>query len=272
MSTDLAPGLVFVDPAETVATYRVLLWAAPGAGKSVAAASAPGPILVLSADRPSAYKFARKHHAGKDIREVRYIDHTTLDAVYDYLRSDAGQDIRTLIVDPVSNIYDQLVDTATLRPDGDPNYQAVNKKVLGFIKALRKFDINVVLIAHEKLNDGKKGDGKLYPSVGGPSLITKVLAEMDIVAHIERVVRTVDDVETQQWIGQIQPRDNIVCKDSTAALGERRIADLTRWFDLATEALAPDNSDIPFDPDFDPPSAATEPDADADAEQMDIKL
>jgi hypothetical protein len=65
--------LLFVDPNETDPTYRVCLWAAPGQGKSVAAASPHrDPILVLSADRPSAYRFARKHHKGKRIDEVRY--------------------------------------------------------------------------------------------------------------------------------------------------------------------------------------------------------
>lgn len=79
--SDLTAPLVFVDPAATDPTYRVCLWNAPGEGKSVAAASAPDPILVLNADRPSAYLFARKHHAGKDIREVRYEGPHTLTQV-----------------------------------------------------------------------------------------------------------------------------------------------------------------------------------------------
>jgi hypothetical protein len=95
----------------------------------------------------------------------------------------------------------------------------------------------VVLVAHEKLNDGKKGDGKMYPALGGPTLINKLLAEMDIVAHVERVPKpTEDDPGAAVWIGQIQPRDNLVTKDGTDALGDRRIADLSRWFEVASEA------------------------------------
>jgi hypothetical protein len=150
----------------------------------------------------------------------------------------------------VSHIVDALVDVAPANRDGGPDYQWINKKVLGFVKSLRTFDINVVLIAHEKLNDGKKGDGKLYPALGGATLINKLLAEMDIVAHIERVVTSADGEEKERWIGQIQPRDNIVCKDGTNALGDRRIADLTRWFSLASESLAPDEADVPFSDDF----------------------
>lgn len=248
--------LAFVNPDETADTFRVCLWAAPGQGKSVAAASAPAPILVLSADRPMAYKYARKHHGHTPVtlREVRYQDATTLDAVYRYLNSPAGHAIKTLVIDPVSHIVDALVDVAPANRDGGPDYQWINKKVLGFVKSLRTFDINVVLIAHEKLNDGKKGDGKLYPALGGATLINKLLAEMDIVAHVERVVTSSDGEEKERWIGQIQPRDNIVCKDGTNALGDRRIADLTRWFSLASEALAPDESDLPFSDDFEGPS------------------
>jgi hypothetical protein len=102
----------------------------------------------------------------------------------------------------------------------------------------------VVLVAHEKVNDGRRGDGKLYPSLGGPSLMNKLLAEMDVVAHIERHVRVTEDGEDVKWIGQIQPRDNLVCKDGTDALGDRRVADLSRWFEVATEALRPE--DDPF--------------------------
>jgi AAA domain len=235
--------LEFVDPTETDDTYRVVLWAAPGQGKSVAAASAPGPILVLTADRPSAYRFARKHHAGKEIQEVRYRDEQTLREIYQFIR-DAERPIRTLVVDPVSHIVDQLVDTAPRADDGGPDYQAVNKKLLGFVKSFRGMDINVVLVAHEKLNDGKKGDGKLYPALGGPALINKVLAEMDIVAHVERHIGPGDgDDESVQWIGQLQPRGNLVCKESTGALGDRRIADLARWFEIASAALTPDEAD-----------------------------
>jgi hypothetical protein len=75
------------------------------------------------------------------------------------------------------------------------------------------------------------------------------------------------------WIGQIQPRDNIVTKDGTDALGDRRIADLSRWFQVASEALAPD-SDIPFSDAFDREESlridAETAAAEAEAEQLDM--
>lgn len=235
--------LAFVDPADVDATFRVCLWAAPGQGKSVAAASAPAPILLVSADRPMAYAFARKHHGhtSESLREVRFTGKQTLEDVYRYLHTEDGAEIRTVVLDPFSNVYDVLLDQSPVNSDGDPDYQGVNKTLLGFVKALRGCDVNVVLVAHERLNDGKRGDGKLYPALGGPALINKVLAELDICARIERREPREDGGEPL-WVGQLQPVNNLVTKDATGsdALGPVRIADLTRWFELASAALAPD--------------------------------
>jgi hypothetical protein len=271
-TSDIPAELEFVDPAETDLTFRVVLWAAPGQGKSVAAASAPAPILVVSADRPSAYRFARKHHGHttETLREVRYRGPETLADVYKYLN--AHPDVKTVVVDPVSNIVDQLADVAPKSPrDDGPDYQWINKKVLKFVQSLRTFDVNVVLVGHEKLNDGKKGDGKMYPALGGATLINKLLAEMDVVAHVERVPRpTDDDPGAAVWIGQIQPRDNLVTKDGTGALGDRRIADLSRWFEIATDALSP--TDVPWSEDFDPEESARIDAETADAENAQATL
>jgi hypothetical protein len=232
-------ALTFVDPAEQDARFRVVLWAAPGEGKSVGAASAPGPILVISADRPGAYRYARKHHAAKTILEVRYEGAETLEHVYRYLR-DTGE-VRTVIVDPFQHVYDKIVEVAPPNRDGDPDYQWVNKKVTGFLYSLRDFDINLVIVAHEKLNDGKKGDGKLYPALGGPALINRILAESDIVAHVERVAG--DDKTPARYEAQLTPIRNLVCKQSTPAeLGDRAPLDLDAWF----AAAGPDMSDLPF--------------------------
>lgn len=260
--TDIPGDLTFVDPNETDDTYRVCLWAAPGQGKSVVAASAPGPILVLSADRPLAYKYARKHHAPKVIKEVRYQGPETLDAVYRYLQ--AHPEVCTFVLDPFTNVYDALSDVAPAGREGGPDYQWVNKKLLGFVKSLRVFDVNVVLVAHEKLSDGKKGDGKLYPALGGPALINKVLAEMDICAYIE-MRRDEDGAVTN--VAQLQPRDNLVCKESASggALGPRRVADLTRWFEVASAALSIEPAaDLPWE-DEPPADAGVSVDALAEA-------
>lgn len=248
------PSPVFVNPNEVATTYRFALYAASGEGKTVAACSAPRPLLAVNADRPSAFAFARKFHklSPSDLREMRYEDETTLDSAYAYLRNE-GQDVRTVIVDPLGNIYDalRLSGKFVRRDDGEIDYDAVNSKVIGFIRALRKLDVNVVLVGHEKINDsGKKKDGKVYPAFGGPTLINKVLAEMDVVAHVERYQRRdpeSGDLGEVQWIGQIAPIDNFVGKGYGNLLGDRRVLNLSRWVELLNEDFKPDTSDLPWD-------------------------
>lgn len=234
-------SLAFVDPDEQDGRYRVVLWAAPGEGKSVGAATAPAPIVVLSADRPGAYRFARRHHKGKDIREVRYEDSSTLANLYRYLK-DTG-DVKTVVLDPFGGIYDRVVAEIGGADVQAHHYQQANKKLLGFLYSLRPLDLHVVLVAHERLNDGKQGDGKLYPQLGGPALLNRVLAESDIVAHVERVQGAGDDPAT--YMAQLTPRGTLVCKESTGLLGDRRPLDLAEWFETAT----PDTSDLPWEAD-----------------------
>jgi len=263
MSNDIPAGLLFVNPREVEVTYRVCLWAVAGEGKTLAAATAPGPILVVNADRPSAWAVARRRHPDKDIRETRYLDHSTLDEVYRYLGAE-GTDVATVVIDPWSNVYDQLVAAAPkVRDNRDnelkPSYELVNSKLLQFITRMRRFDVHLVILAHEKANDsGKKADGRTYPRLGGMGLIQKVLAEMDIVGHVEHT--TPEDGEST-WYAQIQPTDDIVGKDGTDALGERRVVDLTRWFELARAANvvpSPDTSDLPWDDEL-PSASQTQP-------------
>lgn len=245
--TDAPAPLTFVDPNEADATFRVCLWAEPGAGKSVAAATAPRPIVVLSADRPGAYRFARHFHGltAADLRESRFLGGLSLNQLYRYVRDNRGE-IRTVVLDPFTNIYDRLVKEAPRRGDGEPDYLAANDRIIGFLHSLREFDVNVVLVAHEKINDGKKGDGKTYPALGGPALINKILAECDIVAHVEREPGA--DDQPARYVAQLAPRGSLVCKESTGVLGERRDLDLTEWFATAAQVTAPaaDDSDLPW--------------------------
>jgi DNA-binding CsgD family transcriptional regulator len=237
--TDIPTGLIFVDPTEVQTTYRIALAGEPGDGKTIAAATAPGPLLVLNADRPSAWEVARRRNPGKDIRETRYVDHSSLDEVFRYLNPlGDGGDIRTLVIDPWSNIYDQLCAAAPKKldtRDGEmkPDYEMVNAKLLGFLTALRRFDVHLVIVTHLKENEGKKGDGKTYARFGGMGLIRKAMAEMDVIALVQRT--TPEDGEPV-WFAQVQPTDVWAGKDGTDALGPRRVADLSRWIELARAA------------------------------------
>lgn len=241
-------GLDVVDPNDGARRSRICLWAPPGFGKSAAAATAPGPIVAVTSDRPGSWNFARAQQPGKTITEVRFRGITTLGNVYRYLR--ANPQVETIVLDPFQQIYDQIVKEMPRRGDGDTDWNAINDKVLGFLYSLRDCDVHVVICAHEKLSDGKKGDGKMYPSLGGPSLINKVMAEMDVVASLQPVWDE-ETGEVSHVVGSLHSTGSLVNKEGTGAkLPARMEVDLTAWFDMIAVALKPDESDIPFSEDF----------------------
>ncbi|HEY5220339.1 MAG TPA: hypothetical protein VIJ16_11055, partial [Gemmatimonadaceae bacterium] len=161
-----------------------------------------------------------------------------------------GRDVGTLVIDPWSNIYDQLVAVAPKKHDSrdgelKPDYELVNSKLLGFLTALRRFDVHLVIVTHLKENEGKRGDGRTYARFGGMGLIRKAMAEMDVIALVQR---TEPEDGDPVWFAEIQPTDGWAGKDGTDSLGARRIADLSRWVELARAANAVQavDTDLPW--------------------------
>lgn len=241
------PSLTFVDPAAVDKRWRIGLFAAPGGGKTVALCSAPGPILAINADRPGAYRYARRHHAGKQINEVRFQSWQTMRDVYEYVR-DHQAEIGTVGMDPTNAIYDQLVRENTVG-SGKPNWQKVNEQFIDLIRSFRALDVNLVLVAHERTekDENAETEAKVYPNYGGPSLIQKVMGELDIVARMYR--REASEEAPEAYMGQLVVARGYQCKDSSGALGRTRVADLSEWIDAAN---AEDTSDLPWGEPEDP--------------------
>jgi hypothetical protein len=241
-TTDI-PALTFVDPDAVDDRWRIGLFGIPGSGKTVALASAPGPILTINADRPGAYRYARRHNAGTRIHEVRFVNSQTLRSVYEYAR-EHQHELGTVAMDPFNAIYDAIVRENTTG-SGKPNWQKVNEIVMDLIRAFRALDVNLVLAAHEKVEKDENADteAKVFPAFGGPSLVQKVMGEMDIVARIFRQEATEDEPES--WRGQFVIARGYQCKDSSNALGRTRVADLSEWIAAANAAGAP-VGDVPF--------------------------
>jgi hypothetical protein len=241
-ATSDIPSLTFVDPDTVDPRWRIGLFGPPGAGKTVAATSAPWPILAVNADRPGAYRYSRRHHNDALIHEVRFQSWQTMREVYEYSRHNDG--IATVVMDPVNAVYDQLVRENT-GPGGKPAWQKVNETFIDLIRAFRALDVNLVLVAHERVEKDENADteAKVYPNYGGPSLIQKVMAELDIVARVFR--REPTDEEPEAYMGQLVSARGYQCKDSSGRLGRTRVADLSEWI---TAANASDEDDtLPWD-------------------------
>lgn len=236
------PSLTFVDPDAVDVRWRIGLFGIPGSGKTVALASAPPPILTINADRPGAYRYARRHNRGNQIHEVRFATSQTLREVYEYAR-DHQHELGTVAMDPFNAIYDQLC-RENIDAKGKPRWTVINELVMDLIRAFRALDVNLVLAAHEKVEKDENADteAKVFPAFGGPSLVQKVMGEMDIIARVFRQDASEDEPES--WKGQFVTARGYQCKDSSNALGRTRVADLSEWIAAANAAGA--GEDVPF--------------------------
>jgi hypothetical protein len=228
--------LTFATPSTAAPTINVLLYGPPGTGKSMGAATAPGPIFYLNAEGPGAVRLVHQTH-GEKIREVVVEGAKTLDESFLYLRAGKGGE-KTVVIDTVGEVYRVLLEELSggRAMPSLQNYGDVNTKIERFVRALRDLDINVVLIAHEQVDD-EEGQATRRPMTGGKKLPETVMAQVDIVAYTGVIAAT--DDQPRRFVGQLVEAKGRRAKSRWMdALGNSRDLDISEWVDTATAAMA----------------------------------
>jgi hypothetical protein len=238
--TDIPGGIIYVQPDLAFDTFNVLLYGPGGSGKTIGATSAPGPVLVLNSEGPGGLAYARS--LGRDIREVKFTGAHILRPFCELVK--AGADgAKTVVIDTVAKMYEAILDDLGGKKPQIQHYGQANKTIKDLVLFLRDQPVNVVLVCHEKIDEGD-GDRIIRPLTGGQQLPEILIGEVDVVAYCGEVAATEDS--PRRWVGQFVQERGRRAKDRSGALGAWRDLDLSEWLEVYSSALRPDDSDLPF--------------------------
>lgn len=221
----------FVTPTQVDPTLNVLIYGAPGSGKTVGATTAPGPVVVLNAEGPGALRKSRELHGDAKIREIAITGKADLDGAYLWLR-DGGDGTKTVVVDTVGEVYRILLEEQGGDTPSLQHYGHVNTTIERFVRALRDLPMNVVLVCHEELiSDGTTGETIRQPVTGGKKLPAQLMAQVDVVAYTKVVPQ---DDGAPEYMAQLVNGSGRLGKDRSGRLGAARPIDITDWVTTAT--------------------------------------
>ena len=239
--TDMALELFSTE--KMPATVNVLLYGPAGAGKSTAAASAPGPVMFINLEGPNALHFARKtaRAADTEILEVR-VDWGEDPRAYfrEAFAAAKERGVNTIVIDTLGKLRDGIAFSIGGESPSLPQWGQVGKAMTTILRELRDSDMNTVLICHERVLDSDTGDRIVEPLVGGKTT-TEAMAEVDVIAYCGAV----RDENGTRYLAQLVESKGRRAKDRSGALGDVVELDLT---DLIASYLASFVEDsLPFE-------------------------
>lgn len=245
-------NLTFVDPPGPPETANILLYGPMGSGKSTGAATAPGPILWINAQGAGALRFPRKvaaergtqileveiPKAGADVAEI-------LRDVLRYWKDGHEPRPRTIVMDTVGDVRERLAKQFVNPRSKDTRNQwgEVAKILKEFVLALRDEPVNLVMVAHESVEDADD-DRIVRPQIGG-ALTEGIPNEMDVVGYCGPV-RDEETGERRYEAVFVEVKGRRA-KDRSNGLGTHRPIDLTEWLATFSDALTPDGGPVPWD-------------------------
>lgn len=236
----LLSELTFVDEPPIPEHYNILLYGPTGAGKSTAAATAPGPLMWLNAEGPGALAYPRKvaRQRGTALHEIRLEKgdpRPTLRAMIRHLRAGAEPRPETIVVDTLGKLRELLIGVLVVpgARNSMQQFGEVARVLKGFLLELRDMPVNLVIIAHEDISD-VESERIVRPLIGG-TLTEYVPSEMDVVGYCSPYR---DDGGRVRYGAQLLEGRGRRAKDRSGGLGAFRDLDLSDWLVAYRAALA----------------------------------
>lgn len=242
---DNAHGLSFVEPERAAPAF--LLYSGPGVGKSTGAiATAPGPVLVVNAEKRSAVRYGYRlaQERGTRVDVLPLTGAQTLREVLLALRADAGKTWRTVVLDPVSEVYRRLVDESSGGGSAMPgiqDYGIAGTTITRFVDEVAALDtVTLILVTHEILTDGPDGP-LLMPECGGNKLPGVLTRMVDHVGYVGVVAG--EDGAAPRWVVQFAPGRGRHAKTRDGLLKPVEPYDVAAWVAALEGAPAVNNDD-----------------------------
>jgi AAA domain len=258
-----------VEETDVPETFNVLLYGPTGAGKSTAAATAPGPIMWVNAEGRGALAYPRRTalQRGSKIYEARVERDQDirgrLKQVIQHVKWGREPQVQTVVVDTVAKVRDALI-RQLVTPGAKNSIQQfgdVAKVLEEFVRLMRDEPVNLILLCHEDIAEAE-GERIIQPLIGG-ALTPKIPAEMDVVAYCG--VSRDEDTDTIRYLGQLAEGRGRRAKDRSGGLGTVRDLDLSEWLEAYRAALTIEPAE---ETDDEPPAPSSEPTDDPFAEEF----
>lgn len=225
-------------------TINVALIGPPKTGKSTGAASAPGPVLYVNVDLPTATRFARLKYP--DVHEVAL--GTTAEGTTEAMKLmvDVTMEVfspetkfKTVVIDPVGELHRRLLEEQSNRALSPslPTYGNVSTHLERFMRKMCEAPLNAIFVCHDLPITEEGLDPVVLPFMGttgkgGVKLGRQLLGMVDVIGY-SGVVQTEDgpvySAQLVQGKGrQAGDRFNALAEPATGG----RAMDLTEWVDL----------------------------------------
>jgi hypothetical protein len=208
----------------------------------------------------------RRAQRGHDIHEVRIErgadTRQLLRDVISHVRQGRDPKPATIVVDTIARVREALIRQIVVpgAKNSIQQFGEVARILREFVQIMRDEPVNLVLIAHQDIADAE-GERIVRALIGG-ALTEEIPGEVDVIAY----THSYNDEESgeRRYVGQLVEAKGRIAGDRSGGLGAVRPLDLAEWLETYRGALAPDNSDVPFDEDYVAPgNKAPAPDEDA---------
>lgn len=194
--------------------WSILIYGAPGSGKTTLAAQFPSPMFLSCEPREHAGLLSARQYSPKQIKATTF-DRIT--AAYNVLEQRAGKDFETIVIDSATIVYqiimDKVIEGKGRELPAIPDRVLAGIRFMKFVDAISNLNCHKVFIATTKTErDGITEKVQGYPNLPG-RLAEALPASVDLVLRLRVETGYDDDMNPKvNYILNSTPDDTWVAK------------------------------------------------------------